>query len=608
MLRRLGYVVDPFSSSYTETPPAHVRDYVLQHLRPLRLVIALSLVCTVVSAALEVWLIYYVSRLVDTLATTSPDALWDERGTEFLLVGLLVLIVRPLAHFGHEALDDLAFRPNAITAYRWRAHRHVMGHSVGWFQNDLAGRIATRVRDIGIVAAGAAYTVLHTLSFVLIYIIGSIWLIAAVDARLVIPLLIWIGLYAGLMVYAVPRFRDASETHQEATSALTGLLVDTYSNVDIIKAFAAGGSDDREARDQLEATRSAHIGVQRIEVTINAGMMTLGTLLMVGLIGYAIVLWQAGDAPLGIVAAALALTFRINGMAEWLLDAVASLFGYAGSVREALKTVSQPIDIVDAPHARELASVAGAIRFDNVSHHYGKDDGGLDRVSIEIAPGEKVGLVGQSGVGKSTLVNLLMRYFETETGCISIDGHDLRDVTQESLRGKIAIVSQDASLLHRSVCDNIAFGRVDVSSECIEEAARKAAAHDFIMGLRDQAGRSGYDAYVGERGVRLSGGQRQRIALARAILKDAPILVLDEATSALDSHLEAEIQETLYKVMEGKTVIAIAHRLSTIARMDRIVVLEHGQVAEQGTHQDLLDSGGIYAQLWARQSGGFIGR
>jgi ATP-binding cassette, subfamily B, multidrug efflux pump len=423
----------------------------------------------------------------------------------------------------------------------------------------------------------------------------------------VIPLVVGAALYLGLMTYAVPRFRDAAERFQAAETALAGLLVDTYANIDTIKLFANRQEDDREARQRFEASRSAFAGLQRFEVTINAGMMMLGTILMVGLVGYAIALWQMGDAPLGIIAASLALSFRISGMAEWLLDAVAALFGYAGAARESLKTVAQPLDIEDAPDAGELTVDGGAIRLSEVSHHYGKGDGGLDRVSLEIAPGEKVGLVGSSGAGKSTLVNLILRFFETETGRIEIDGQDIRAVTQDSLRGQIAMVSQDAALLDRSVRDNIAYGRPGVSQADIEAAARKAEADDFISRLRDHEGRTGYDAHLGERGARLSGGQRQRIALARAVLKDAPILVLDEATSALDSEVEAAIQDTLYRVMEGKTVIAIAHRLSTIARMDRIVVLEDGRIVEDGTHDALLERDGVYARFWSRQSGGFIG-
>lgn len=607
MFRRLEDLVDPFESCEYTTPPATASAFILEQVRPLRLVVVASLTFTVISAALEVWLIYYAGRLVDTLTVTPRDQLWTEHGAELLAVGILVLVARPLSWLGRESLNDIAFRPNLVTLISWRTHRHILGQSVGWFQNDLSGRIAMRVREIGISAAGAAYTVLHTLSFVTIYIAGSIWLMASVDIRLGIPLVLWVILYLGLMVYAVPRFRDASEKFQGEQSKLSGLLVDTYSNIDTIKLFASDQEADREGRERFEAARSTYVNLQRFEVTINAGMMFLGTLLMVLLVGYSIALWQIGAAPLGIIAASLALNFRISGMAEWLLDAVASLFGYVGATREFLKTLAQPLDIADSPDAAELKPDGGAIRLSDVSHHYGKGDGGLDRVSLEISAGEKVGLVGPSGAGKSTLVNLILRFFETETGRIEIDGQDIREVTQDSLRRQIAMVSQNAALLDRSIRDNITLGRDDFTHAEVETASRNAAADTFISGLVDAAGRTGYDAHVGERGVKLSGGQRQRIALARAILKNAPILVLDEATSALDSEVEAEIQDTLYRVMEGKTVIAIAHRLSTIARMDRIVVLDEGRIVEDGRHQDLLALGGVYARLWSRQSGGFIG-
>jgi ATP-binding cassette subfamily B multidrug efflux pump len=607
MLRFFADLIDPFQPYNERTPPAGVWPFLLQHLRPLKHVMAMSLALTAVSAALEVWLIGYAGRLVDMLAATPPEELWAEHGGELLAVAALVLIARPLAPLIRESLDDIAFRPNAVTLIRWRAHRHVLRQSVGWFQKDLAGRIATRVRESGSAAAGAAYQVLHTLSFVAVYIAGSIWLMASVDARLVLPLVLWIAVYLGLMSYAVPQFKAESERFQDALSALTGLLVDTYSNIATIKLFGGRGEDDRDGRERLEATRSTFIGLQRVEVTINVGMLFLGSLLILGLVGYSVVLWQSGVAPLGLIASAVALSFRITSMAEWLLDAMSGLFGFVGSLKESLKTVAQPLDIADAPGASELAPAGGAIELSEVRHHYGKAGGGLDRVSLSIAKGEKVGLVGRSGAGKSTLVNLVLRFFELEGGRIEIDGQDIRAVAQESLRRQIGMVAQEASLLHRSVRDNIAYGRTDVSEGEIVAAARKAEAHGFIVSLRDAAGRTGYDAHVGERGVQLSGGQRQRIALARVILKDAPILILDEATSALDSEVEAVIQETLYGLMEGKTVIAIAHRLSTIAHMDRIVVLDEGRVAEEGTHEALLVEGGIYARLWARQSGGYIG-
>jgi ATP-binding cassette, subfamily B, multidrug efflux pump len=449
--------------------------------------------------------------------------------------------------------------------------------------------------------------VIHTLAYVSIYVVGAVGLMASIDVRLSLPLLIWAAAYLGFMAYIVPRVEKKSSQVQDAYSRLTGMLVDSYANIDILKLFANAEAEDEEARNRFKAMRDGFVRMQTLEVMINSTMLFLGSALIVGLVGYGLVLWQSGEAPIGLVAAALALSFRITGMAEWMLDAVSAFFGYLGFLRETLKTVAQPLAIEDAPDATVLRVTGGAIGFRAVTHRYGKDDGGLDGVTLDIAPGEKVGLVGRSGAGKSTLVNLLLRFFEAEDGVIEIDGQPIKAVTQESLRRHIAMVGQDASLLHRSVRDNIAYGRPDVTQAEIDAAARKAQADGFIASLADQDGRVGYDAHVGERGVKLSGGQRQRIALARAILKDAPILVLDEATSALDSEVEAAIQDTLYGVMEGKTVIAIAHRLSTIARRDRIVVLDKGRVVESGPHAELLEAGGIYARLWAHQSGGFLG-
>jgi ATP-binding cassette subfamily B multidrug efflux pump len=607
MFPRFESLVDPFQAYSPETPPQKVWAFLVHHLRPLRAVMAASVALTAIGAGIEIWLVWYAGRLVDMLSTTPPETLWAEFGAEFILVALVLLVLRPVSAFLNESLDDIAFRPNAVSLIRWRAHRHVLRQSVDWFRRGSSGELASRVRELGNAATGVAYSVIHTLAYVVFYMAGSFWLMASVDIRLGIPLALWLLLYIALSAFSVPRFRDHTERFQQALTNLSGLLVDTYANIDTIKLFANLSEEDRESRERFRNARAEFIGVQRFEVTINVGMVVLGNLLLVGLVGYAMYLWSMGDAPLGLVAAALALSIRISSMAEWMLDAMSYLFGQIGAARESLKSVSQPSEITDAPGAPELILGGGAISFVDVSHHYRKGGNGLDGVSIEIAAGEKIGLVGRSGAGKSTFVNLILRFFEAEGGRIEIDGQNIRSVTQESLRRHISMVTQDAALLHRSVRDNIAYGRPDLDLATVEAAARKAAADGFIPSLRDLEGRTGYDAHVGERGVRLSGGQRQRIALARAILKDAPILVLDEATSALDSEVEAAIQDTLYDVMEGKTVIAIAHRLSTIARMDRIAVLDGGRVAERGTHDELLALGGIYAGLWARQSGGFLG-
>ncbi|MEO0524185.1 MAG: ABC transporter ATP-binding protein, partial [Pseudomonadota bacterium] len=450
------------------------------------------------------------------------------------------------------------------------------------------------------------FQVFDAISFALAYLIGAAILLTAADPRLLLPLAIWFGLYALLVSWTVKRVGPASQAASDARSLVTGRVVDAYTNIHSVKMFAHHESELEYAKDAIEKSRATFQTEMRLYTVMDAVLVTLNGLLIVGVVGWAFVLWMQGTASVGTVAAATALTLRLNAMTGWIMWALTTFFRQIGVVAEGMETIAQPISLVDAPEAKPLVIDQGRITINTLSHHYGRGSGGLDGISLTIEPGEKIGLVGRSGAGKSTLVKLLLRFYDPERGQVLIDGQDITKVTQDSLRLSIGMVQQESSLLHRSVRDNIMYGRPDASEDEMVAAAKQAQAHEFILDLTDPKGRGGYDAHVGERGVKLSGGQRQRITLARVILKNAPILVLDEATSALDSEVEAAIQDTLYKMMDGKTVIAIAHRLSTIAQMDRILVLDQGKIVEDGSHDALLAKHGLYAEFWNRQSGGFL--
>jgi ATP-binding cassette subfamily B multidrug efflux pump len=606
MLRFFERLVDPYID-YVETdvPPRKLLPFMLVYAQPFKRVFWIAGILSIVVAVVEIWLISYMGRLVDVM-DGDPAEVWDTYGTEFIWVALFVLVARPLFQFLDVAILNNTILPNFGTLIRWRAHKHVLRQSIGWFENDFAGRIANRIMQTPPAAGEAVFQVFDAMTFSLAYVIGSAVLLANADARLAIPLVIWLGLYAVLVVWTVKRVGPASKAASDARSNVTGRVVDAYTNIHSVKMFADTSRELEYARDAIEESRRTFQIEMRIFTMMDVMLVTLNGLLILGVVGGAMWLWMQGEATVGIVAAATALALRLNAMTAWIMWALTSVFRQLGVVAEGMETIAQPIELVDAPDASVLELKAGRIEAIALSHHYGRKSGGLDKISLTIEPGQKIGLIGRSGAGKSTLVKLLLRFYDADGGRIEIDGQDIASVTQDSLRAQIGMVQQDSALLHRSVRDNISYARPDATEAQIIAAAKQAEAHEFILGLGDAEGRMGYDAQVGERGVKLSGGQRQRITLARVILKDAPILLLDEATSALDSEVEAAIQSTLYGMMEGKTVIAIAHRLSTIARMDRILVLDEGKIVEDGTHDALLARGGLYSDFWARQSGGFL--
>ncbi|MGH1464020.1 MAG: ABC transporter ATP-binding protein [Cognatishimia sp.] len=606
MFKFFENLIDPYCDyPETDVPPRRLLPFMLAYSKPFKRVFVLAGIMSVVVAAVEIGLIYYMGRLVDLLSG-DPAEVWQTYKVELLFVAGLVLFVRPIL----QALDVLvlnnAILPNFGTLIRWRAHRHVLRQSVGWFENDFAGRIANRIMQTPPAAGEAVYEAFDALSFSMAYVIGAAVLLSQADARLLLPLVIWLALYGCLVAWTIRRVGPASKAAADARSAVTGRVVDAYTNIHSVKLFAHNQLELDHAKEAIEHTRQTFQQEMRIFTVMDFVLVVLNGLLILGVVGWAIWLWVQGDASVGIVAAATALTLRLNAMTQWIMWALTSFFQQLGVVAEGMETIAQPIDLLDVKDAKPLKLSLGKIEVQSLTHHYGRKTGGLDAISLTVNPGEKIGLIGRSGAGKSTLVKLMLRFYKAEGGRILMDGQDISRVRQDSLRDHIGMVQQDSSLLHRSVRENILYGRPNATEAEMIEAARKAEAHEFILTLQDPEGRKGYDAHVGERGVKLSGGQRQRITLARVILKDAPILLLDEATAALDSEVEAAIQQTLYGMMQGKTVIAIAHRLSTIAQMDRILVMDNGQIAEEGTHRELLAKGGLYAGFWLRQSGGFL--
>ncbi|MDF1726793.1 MAG: ABC transporter ATP-binding protein [Sulfitobacter sp.] len=606
MFRFFENLVDPYvDHPETDQPPRRVWPFMRDYLVPFRRVFWYAAIMSVVVAAIEIWLIYYMGRIVDLLGA-GPALFWEEHGTELILVTVFILLIRPLMQGIDVLLINNTILPNVGTLFRWRAHRQVLRQSVGWFENDFAGRIANRIMQTPPAAGEVVFQTFDAISYSLAYLIGAAILLSTADLRLLLPLLGWFVLYGALMRWTILRVGPASQAASDARSAVTGRVVDAYTNIHSVKMFAHHDLEVAVAKEVIEEARRTFQIETRIFTVMDVALTVLNGLLIVGVVGWALLLWSNGQASVGVVAAAAALTLRLNAMTGWIMWALSSFFRELGVVAEGMETIAQPIALVDEPDAEPLRLSDGRIEVEGLTHHYGRASGGLQGVDLTITPGERIGLVGRSGAGKSTLIKLLLRFYDAEQGRICIDGQDITQVRQDSLRREIGMVQQEGSLLHRSVRENILYGRPEATEAEMIEAAKQAQAHEFILDLHDPEGRSGYDARVGERGVKLSGGQRQRITLARVILKNAPILLLDEATSALDSEVEAAIQETLYGMMAGKTVIAIAHRLSTIAEMDRILVLDQGRIVEEGSHDALLARGGLYADFWSRQSGGFL--
>ncbi|GBF25171.1 putative multidrug export ATP-binding/permease protein [bacterium MnTg02] len=607
MFRWFENLIDPFKTNDGAQPPQSLLGFYWYYVRQVRLVFLAAMATGFLAAIVEVSLFAFLGQIVDMVKDAQDTATFFEvHGNVLLLMALVALVGRPILFFFHNLTVDQAINPGFTNLIRWQTHRYVSRQSLSFFNNDFAGRIASKIMQTGPSLRESVVQSVDALWFVCIYTVSALALFVQLDMRLALPLFIWIFAFSGVLVFFVPRIKNRSTKASESRSTLTGRIVDSYTNILTLKLFANTELEDNYTRSAMADLVDKFRLLARMITVMDFAVWTVNGFLIVGTSGLALWLWSKGLITVGAIALAVALVIRINNMAGWIMWVVTGIFENIGRVQEGMETISLPHGVVDAPAAKQLIVPDGEIRYDAIRFHYGRDAGVIDDLSLTIKPGERVGLVGRSGAGKSTLVNLLFRFYDLERGRILIDGQDIANVTQDSLRAAIGMVTQDTSLLHRSVMENILYGRPDASEAEAIAAAKQAHAHEFILDLEDLYGRKGYDAQVGERGVKLSGGQRQRVAIARVLLKDAPILILDEATSALDSEVEAAIQEQFYTLMEGKTVIAIAHRLSTISAMDRLIIMDEGRIIEEGSHDELVKRGGLYAQLWARQSGGFL--
>ncbi|MCC4587753.1 ABC transporter ATP-binding protein/permease [Xanthomonas sp. NCPPB 1067] len=606
MFRWFESLIDIFPPIERDMPPRSVWRFYLHYLRPLWPILLATLLAGLLLALVEVAMFDFLGRIVDMLAERPGPDFFRRHAGELAWMAGITLIARPLFTGLHNLLVNQAIVPGLSNRSRWLMHNYVVRQSLGFFNNDFAGRIANRVMQTGTSLRESAVQMVDALWYIVVYTGSALWLFAQADPWLMAPLLIWLVVYVALMAFFVPRMKARAWVASDARSKATGRIVDGYTNISTLKLFAHAGREQAYVRDAIDELAVKHRRQTRVTTAMDTAIAMANGFLIVGTCALALWLWSRGQISVGAITLATGLVIRIHNMSGWIMWTVNGIFEDIGTVQDGMQTISQPAQVQDAPDAVPLQVTQGQVRFEQIHFHYGKRGGVIAGLDLQVRAGEKIGLVGPSGAGKSTLVNVLLRLYDLEQGRILIDGQDIAQVTQESLRGQIGLVTQDTSLLHRSIRDNLLYGRPQASEEQLLEAVRKARAEDFIDTLVDGEGRRGFDAHVGERGVKLSGGQRQRIAIARVLLKDAPILILDEATSALDSEVEAAIQDSLDALMGDKTVIAIAHRLSTIARMDRLVVMDGGRIVETGTHAELIAHGGLYARLWARQTGGFV--
>lgn len=607
MFKRFESWVEALPDDEPTKPPTGVYAFCRHYTKGYELPLILMSVLTAMLAMLEVSLFGFMGQLVDWLVKKNPETLFQDEGTTLMLMGGMVLIVMPILVLLHALIMHQTLLGNYPMSIRWLAHRYLLKQSVSFYQDDFAGRIATKVMQTSLAVRETVMKLLDVLVYILVYFTSMLVMIASADLRLVIPMLVWLALYVGLQWYFVPKLKSVSTEQADARSTMTGRIVDSYTNITTVKLFAHTQKEAEYAKSSMQIFLDTVYRQMRLVTGISVSVQIINYVLAFSIAAVAIALWTDSAITIGAIAIAVSLALRLNGMSQWIMWEISSLFENIGTVTDGMNTLSKTTIIQDEPDAKALVVNHGKIDFKQVCFHYGEQTGVIEDLNLNIKAGEKVGLVGRSGAGKSTLVNLLMRFYDVEKGQINIDDQDIKTVMQDSLRSQIGMVTQDTSLLHRTIRENILYGNPTASEEQLDSAIKQAQAYDFIKDLSDPHGNHGLDAQVGERGVKLSGGQRQRIAIARVLLKNAPILLLDEATSALDSEVEAAIQESLYELMQGKTVIAIAHRLSTIAAMDRLIVLDQGRVVEQGTHQELIAAGGIYAQLWAHQTGGFLG-